>query len=31
MINDTGILKKGTRSLGVARQYCSQICKEDNC
>jgi len=31
IIDDTGFSKKGEQSVGMARQYCGQLSKRENC
>jgi SRSO17 transposase len=30
VLDETGFVKKGTKSAGVARQYCGQLGKQEN-
>jgi SRSO17 transposase len=31
IVDDTGLVKKGTHSVGVTRRYCGQVGKQENC
>ena len=31
VVDETGVVKKGSHSVGVARQYCGRVGKKDNC
>jgi SRSO17 transposase len=31
IVDDTGLVKKGTHSVGVVRQYCGQVGQQENC
>jgi SRSO17 transposase len=31
IVDETGVVKKGIHSVGVARQYCGRVGKKENC